>query len=215
MPRFLKICGARTPTEAKMISKYADATGVVVGCKSKRRVGIETAKRIIESCSMPVFIVSTSTDIDEWSAMIDNCAARHVQVHSDDAEPGLVRKIKDMHGVEVMKAFKVPMSSDDPQKDAGRLLERISEYEADKVMLDTGCGSGLMHDLRVSRLVSKNMEIVVAGGLNGSNVSNVIRIVRPFGIDVSSGVENNGNKCESSIKEFCSKFRVTRDSYEV
>jgi phosphoribosylanthranilate isomerase len=201
---FVKICGVKNENELRMVEKYADATGVVVECKSKRRVSLEIAGKLIEMAKIPVFVVSTLTKYEDWANVIEKTNARFVQVHSD-ATPSDVDKVKAL-GVFVMKAFKVPRISTDPEKDAESLIERIEEYEVDRILLDTGKGSGITHDHRVSRIVAEKFDVVLAGGLNPENVVEVVRFVRPFGVDVSSGVERNG-KDEELVRTFVEKVR--------
>jgi phosphoribosylanthranilate isomerase len=59
-----------------------------------------------------------------------------------------------------------------------------------------------MHDLRVSKIIAGNYDVILAGGLNAENVGEVVRYVKPAGVDVSSGVELNGRKDEKKIREF-------------
>ncbi|WP_048055344.1 phosphoribosylanthranilate isomerase [Pyrococcus sp. NA2] len=198
---FVKICGIRTFEELRIVEKYADATGVVVKANSKRRIPIDTAKEIIREAKIPVFLVSTMTSYEEWAKVIEETEAKYVQVHSD-VSPEVIERLKSEYGVFIMKAFKVPTTSEEPEEYAERLISKISEYDVDRVLLDTGAGTGRMHDLRISRIIARKIPIVIAGGLNPENVRRVIEFVRPFGVDVSSGVERNGRKDESLIREF-------------
>ena len=101
-----------------------------------------------------------------------------------------------------MKAFKVPQSSKDVVRDAEKIISKIESYEVDKILLDTGKGSGKTHDHRISKIIAQKFDVVLAGGLNPKNVCKVIRFVKPHGLDVSSGVEKNGRKDEDLIARF-------------
>ncbi len=202
---FVKICGVKSIEELKVVEKYADATGVVVECKSKRRVELDRAKEIIDNSEIPVFAVSTVKTFEEWEKILEKTNAKFVQIHSDiNAE--VVDKIKET-GVYVMKAFKVPKNSLNPEKDAELLINKIRSFKVDRVLLDTGCGSGELHDLRVSKIVSSKLPIILAGGLTPENVEDIIKTVKPAGVDVSSGVEKDGIKNESLIKKFVEQVR--------
>ncbi len=202
---FVKICGIRSLEELDFVERYADATGVVVECKSKRRIELEKAKEIIECSKIPVFVVSTLRSYEEWLKVIDRVNANYVQIHAEvDAE--LVEKIKDL-GVYVMKAFKVPKKSENPEKDAEVLIDKIKCFKVDRVLLDTGYGSGETHDLEVSKLISSKIPIILAGGLNPENVSKIVKEVRPAGVDVSSGVEKGNRKDEYLVKKFVETVR--------
>ncbi|ASJ16282.1 N-(5'-phosphoribosyl)anthranilate isomerase [Thermococcus chitonophagus] len=198
---FVKICGIRSLDELRIVEKYADATGVVVNSLSKRRISINEARTIIQEAKIPVFLVSRMVGFSEWAVAIEKTNAEYIQVHSDTT-PETVNRLKDEYGVFIMKAFKVPKKSKNPEEDAERLLEKIYQYEVDRILLDTGAGTGRMHDLRVSSIVAKKVPIIIAGGLRPENVEEVVRIVKPFGVDVSSGVERENGKDESLVREF-------------
>ena len=204
---FVKVCGIRDLKDLSIVESYADATGVVVECESKRRVSLDMAREIVENASIPVFAVSTLNDFDGWKKVMENTNVEFVQIHTDSIEPKTVEKIKSEFGVFVMKAFKVPMRSKDPEEDAENLIERIERFEVDRILLDTGKGSGLTHDYRVSRIVARKFDIVLAGGLNPENVCDIIEFVKPFGVDVSSGVEKNGRKDPKLISRFVERVR--------
>ena len=202
---FVKICGIKSLEELEIVEKYADATGVVVECESKRRVTLERAKVIVECANIPVFVVSTLTNLNAWMKVIEKTHAKYVQIHAE-VSPNLVGKVKEI-GIRVMKAFRVPKLSEKPERDAKLLIESIKLYDADLILLDTGKGSGLTHDHRVSGIVAKEFDIVLAGGLNPQNVAGIVKFVKPFGVDVSSGVERNGRKDERLVAEFVKEVR--------
>jgi phosphoribosylanthranilate isomerase len=199
---FVKICGIKSLDELKIVERYADATGVVVECESKRRISIEKAKKLIAQAEIPVFVVSTLESFEEWSYVIEKTEASHVQIHTDTINPKDVERIKSEFDVFIMKAFKVPKRSENPDVDAVRLIEEIEMFDVDMILLDTGKGSGITHDHRVSKIIAEQYDIVLAGGLNPKNVAEIVEFVKPFGVDVSSGVELNGRKDEGLIREF-------------
>jgi len=199
---FVKICGIRDLRELAMVENYADATGVVVECESKRRISLEKAKEIIENAKIPVFVVSTLRDFEGWSRVVERTEAKYVQIHTDSIDPIDVERLKREFDIFIMKAFKISRYSDNPEGEAEKLLAQIEQFEVDRILLDTGKGSGVTHDHRVSRIIARKFDIVLAGGLNPQNVAEIVRFVRPYGVDVSSGVENNGRKDEELIKRF-------------
>ena len=206
---FIKICGIKSIEELRIVEEYADATGVVVECESKRRVSLDKAKELIEVAKIPVFLVSTLNDFDEWANVIERTNTNYIQIHTD-LDPKVVERIKEEFGVYVMKAFKVPRKSEDPIRDAERLISEIEQFEVDMILLDTGKGTGLTHDHRVSKIVAEEYDIILAGGLNPKNVVDVVKFVRPFGVDVSSGVESNGKKDKKLIEEFVKALEELR-----
>jgi phosphoribosylanthranilate isomerase len=89
----------------------------------------------------------------------------------------------------------------------------------DAVLLDTlkngklG-GTGEVHDWSVSADIARNLQIpvILAGGLNPSNVGKAIRTVRPYAVDVSSGVETAGRKDQEKIESFVREVRSCQQS---
>ena len=204
---FIKICGVKTFEEIEIVERYADATGVIVESNTKRCVSIETAHALIRSTSIPVFVVSTATSIKKWCEIIEKTDADYIQIHSD--MPSTKAEIlKKSYGVKIAKAFRVPRKSENVVKDVQILSREIEAYPADFYILDTGEGTGKIHDLRISKTVAERYPIILAGGLNPRNVREVLEYVNPWGVDVSSGVEKEGKKNENLVKEFVERVRV-------
>jgi len=205
---FIKICGIKDERELEIVERYAHATGVIVESESKRRISLDRAKELIEISNIPVFTVSTLGDVKSWSEVIERTGSKYIQIHSD-MDVGAIEKLKEEYGVFVMKAFKVVKRSDDPEREGENLIRKIEEYRdvIDKVLLDTGRGCGITHDHRVSRIVARRFDVILAGGLNPDNVREIVEYVRPSGVDVSSGVERDGKKSEDLIRSFVESLK--------
>ncbi|MBP2144460.1 phosphoribosylanthranilate isomerase [Methanococcus voltae] len=204
---FLKICGIKTLGELKIVEKYANATGVIVECESKRKINLKTAENIINNSEIPVFTVSTSKNLEIWKLIIDSTSKNsnfkpYVQIHSNLSSKD-VNYLKNEYDCFVMKSFKVLERSLNPKIDAEKLIDEIKEYNVDKILLDTGMGCGKTHDHRISAIISKKFDVVLAGGLTFENVKKIVNSVKPAGIDISSGVELKNSKDELLIKKFC------------
>jgi phosphoribosylanthranilate isomerase len=123
-----------------------------------------------------------------------------VQLHGSEA-PNFCSKFT---GVEVWKAIRVRGRDD---------LEGLDAWPVDALLLDGSMpGSGrvfdwnLLHDIRVKG------HIILAGGLNPYNVKMAITTARPYGVDVSSGVEIDGCKDADKIREFIEAVRGIEDN---
>ena len=70
-------------------------------------------------------------------------------------------------------------------------------------------GTGRVHDWSISKRICEIIDkpVFLAGGLNFSNVEEAIKIVRPFGVDVCSGLRTNGKLDEDKLKQFCGCVR--------
>ena len=193
----VKVCGVRDVEELDVVERHADVTGVVVRSRSKRCVGLDRAREILQSASIPVFIVSTVRKLEEWLEIVAKTECNLVQVHAEiDLED--FERLKEY--VKVMKAFIV-------NSDAERILNSIEAYSPHFVLLDSGCGSGKVHDWSVSRKIARRYGVFLAGGLTPENVREAVETVRPLGVDVSSGVEVEGRKSEKLIADFVRRVK--------
>jgi len=201
---FIKICGIKSIEDLKIVEKYGNATGVIVKSVSKRNISLERAREIITNSNIPVYAVSTVNTFKEWEEIITKTDTEYIQIHTDKIELNDIEKIKEIYNPKIIKAFKVPASCENVNEEYKKLLNRISTYRniVDYILLDTGKGTGKTHDLRISKKISEVMDIIIAGGLKSENVNNIIDYVRPYGVDVSSGVEKNDKKDEELIKSF-------------
>ncbi|AEH07049.1 phosphoribosylanthranilate isomerase [Methanothermococcus okinawensis] len=200
---FIKICGIKSKEELKVVEKYANATGVIVKSESKRNISLEKAKELMEIANIPVYAVSTVNNYNEWKDIIEKTGTKYIQIHSK-MDANEIAKLKNSYNINITKAFKVPSLSSNPEKDAENLINEIKKYIniVDNILLDTGKGCGITHDLRVSKIIAKKFNIILAGGLNPDNIKEIVKYVQPYGVDLSSGVEKDNRKDESLIKSF-------------
>ena len=101
-----------------------------------------------------------------------------------------------MDGAEIIKAFNI------------NKIENFDEAEkssADYIMIDSGKGSGIAFDW--SKLEDLKRPYFLAGGLSVDNISEVLTNVKPFAVDVSSGVETDGRKDAAKMKQFVESVR--------
>jgi len=203
----VKVCGVRTRGEHDTVARHADATGVVVASASHRSVTLVRARSLIMAARIPTYLVSTCASADEWDVLIERTGATHIQVHTDEIGPSELERIRSRHDVSIMKAYSVPSRPSDPRIEAARISRDIDRYDADMSLLDTGRGTGRVHDLRVSRLVARDHDIVLAGGLGPDTVAEAVAYVDPYGVDASSGTEHNGSKDERLVARYAANAR--------
>ena len=189
----LKVCGVISPFEAEEISKYADMLGVVIDPASKRCVGNDVVGKVVGASEKDVFLVSTSTDLAMWENVLSETRARCVQIHNETVSPDTVDALASRCD-SVMVAFKVPCFSTDPIAEAEGICENIERIAPDRVLLDTGAGCGVVHDHRVSALISSRYDIMLAGGITQLNAAAALDATSPKGLDVSSGVEGRDGR---------------------
>jgi phosphoribosylanthranilate isomerase len=174
----VKICGI---CDAMSAIAAVDAGADLIGfhfCNSPRRVSPEEAKAIIDNLSSRPLVAGVFIDQDpaEVADVARFCELDLVQLHGSEP-PGFDA------GAPVMKVLKV---RDGTLPDA--------EGWPDPIMLDSWSsdqrgGTGRSWDWRLARPLLERRRVFIAGGLNPVNVSEVVRAYRPYGVDVSSGVE--------------------------
>ena len=174
----VKICGICDPEgAAAAIEAGADLLGFHF-CSSQRRVSPEEAKAIVDGLSLRPTIVGVFIDQepDEVRQIADFVGLELLQLHGSE-QPGF-----DV-GVPVMKVLKV--------KD-----DQVPDVDAwpDPIMLDSWSpdqrgGTGRAWDWDQARELFSTRKVFIAGGLEPGNVGKVVSTFKPYGVDVSSGVE--------------------------
>lgn len=198
----VKVCGTTRLKDALLaVECGADAIGFIFYKKSPRYVSVKTAKEI---CSkLPPFVhrvgVFVNETADNINRIADRCGLDAVQLHGDES-PAFCKKIKHR----VIKVVRV--------KDAASLKE-MSRYAVDGFLLDTWKedqwgGTGKVFDWELAARAKKYGPVIIAGGLNPRNVKAAIKKVQPYGVDVSSGVEQSpGKKDPRKVKAFIKAVR--------
>ncbi|WP_174733076.1 phosphoribosylanthranilate isomerase [Mesobacillus harenae] len=192
----VKICGIMDPETADFTVKAgADALGFVFA-ESRRRIAPQVAKKIIgklpeEIWKVGVFVNETAENIHH---IFETAGLTHVQLHGDESA-----EFSSSLGLPVIKSIGVQSEED---------LEKISARPEEIVLLDSPAGqfrggNGTSFDWQLAlNLGIGEKRIILAGGLNPENVNEAIRAVKPYMVDVSSGVETNGIKDRGKISAF-------------
>lgn len=193
----VKICGITSKDDALMaVAAGADALGFVFFEKSPRAISPQKAAAIIRD--LPPFIQSVGLFVDEdaelvnWSA--EFCGLDLVQLHGEE-EPDYCQEITRR----VIKAFRV--------KDAASLAG-VHRYKVAGYLLDAWSplavgGTGQTFDWELARGGGIAPKLILAGGLTPESVAEAVRIVVPYAVDVSSGVESlPGRKDPDKVRAF-------------
>ena len=199
----VKICGLTRPEDAQAAVRLgADAIGLVFYAPSPRAVTLALAQRIVEG--LPPFVTVVALFVDEDPARIRDILANVridlLQFHGDEA-PDLCGSF----GKPWIKALKMRPGLDLAQ-------ERLRYFGSSGLLLDAWHpdvhgGSGMAFDwgLLGGSLTS---DAVLAGGLNPDNISLALKTVRPYGVDVSSGVESaKGIKDHAKMAAFLQRIK--------
>jgi len=178
----------------------ADALGFVFYPGSPRYIPPEEAKKIINE--LPDKIEKVGVFVNESPERINRIAdiagLTMVQLHGGEM-PEDVEKIK----LPAIKAIRVRTIED---------IKIIRNYKLELFLLDSFTegygGSGRTFDWRIACEAKKSGKIILSGGLNPENVADAIKSVRPYGVDVSSGVESEpGKKDRDRVQKFICAVR--------
>jgi phosphoribosylanthranilate isomerase len=194
----IKICGITSVDMALAAADAgADAIGLVFVPQSPRYVLPGTAQRI--SKALPPLISAVGVFVNPSDPDLHNWRGSWVQMHGQESEQQLARVavsrriIKGMrfNAAEIRRWQKCPHVS-------GLLIDGS----------EGGLGEGFRHHDLAAMMANLSTPVILAGGLTPQNVGQAIREVRPFGVDVSSGVETSrGVKNAALIREFCAAVR--------
>ena len=197
---FLKICGVTNEADAAHAAAAgATALGVIFAPSSPRCVSADTARDIVEAVPavVPVVGVFVNAPLEEIVATVAHTGIRVVQLHGDEPEryaAALKMPLLRAAGVDVVL---------DSWPTATLLLDAMSGAQRG--------GTGRRVDWEKAAAVASRRKTVLAGGLTPDNVAEAIVAVRPFGVDVSSGVEASpGRKDRDKVARFLAN---ARDAY--
>lgn len=210
----VKICGNQSKDDVDAASG-ADAVGFIVSTpESSREVDPDLASRLAKR--VPPFtstvVVTTESDPDELMQLVEGIQPDLLQVHKL-LQPNQLRKIKDETPETTDLIPLLPVAGKE-----GEVLEKarnLAGSAADALLLDSKSGestggTGETHDWSISRKIRDALHpfpVILAGGLDPDNVGEAIQQVRPYGVDVASGVEEDGQKSNQKVKQFLEEVR--------
>ncbi len=195
----VKICGITNEADARLaVDAGADALGFVFYEKSPRRLGLEEAKRIIDG--LPPFVskvgVFVNATLEQIRGTVFGCGLDTGQLHGEET-PEFAAAIS---FAKCYKAFRV--------QDEGALTQ-LAAFGTCAWLLDSyvpgqmgGTGERFNWDI-AKAAIELGRPVILAGGLTHENVCRAVRQVRPYGVDVSSGVEASpGRKDPHKVRRF-------------
>jgi phosphoribosylanthranilate isomerase len=193
----VKICGITNIDDAMAaIDAGADALGFVFYAKSPRAVDRRVVADIVGH--LPPFVTTVGVFVDEdrhvLHQSITDCGLHVVQLHGTETAAYCTAV-----GGAVIKAVR-PRTSTDYE---GLADYRVSAFLLDTYHVDVLGGTGLGIDWNLAAQAKLAAPIILAGGLTPETVADAVRRVRPYGVDVSSGVERApGKKDHAKVRRF-------------
>ena len=196
----IKLCGMFRDCDIDYVNEaLPDYIGfIVMFPKSHRNIELETALRLKSRLDPRIKSVAVSVDagLEEFAEFAKSGAADMLQCHgSEDAE--YIAKLRGLTGVPIIKAVKVTSPAD---------VQNADSIGTDFLLLDSGTGSGKGFD---HSLIPDGIKtpFFLAGGLTPENAAEAARTVRPYGVDMSSGIETDRVKDREKILRAVQEIR--------
>ena len=194
----IKLCGLSCPCEIEWANELRpDFVGFVFAPRSKRFVSPEQAVEL-KALLLPQ-IKAVGVFVDEKhehvARLLNDGVIDLAQLHGYEDEQ-YIASLQELTDKPVIQAFRVKTAAD---------LARAQNSTANYVLLDSGAGTGTAFDW--SLINDINREYLLAGGLASDNVSEAVRTLYPWGVDVSSGIETEGHKDKVKMAAFVAAVR--------
>jgi len=198
----VKVCGITNLEDAlSAVEAGADALGFIFYPKSSRFVEPDVAGEITRA--LPPFLTTVGVFVDasfeEISGIRNRCRLSAIQLHGRETPDFCAR-----FPASVIKAFRVK---------GQELPEGIAGYTVDAILLDTyqkglPGGTGKPFSWEVALEAKRFGRVILAGGLNIENIEDALSLVRPYAVDVASGVEKSpGIKNHKLMEQFIRKVK--------
>lgn len=202
----VKMCGMKTVSAALAAEEAgADYIGFVFAEKSRRfiapKAAQEIARELRHAQKVGVFVDAPMDEVNAIAALV---GLDYVQLHGHETA-------ETARGSErpVIKAYRY---GDDFS------VEEANTYPAEIILVDSyirgaagGTGTTFSWEEAAREIARVRKPVLIAGGITAENAGEAMAMFRPFGLDVSGGLEENGAKSEAKIRAFMEAVRVLRD----
>ena len=189
----IKFCGLKTLDDIfyanELLPEYV---GFVFAPKSKRCVAPAQAEKLRASLSKKILAVGVfvNENLSTVAELLNNDIIDAAQLHGNETDD-YINNLRGVTNKIIIKAFRA---------------DTIKENSlADFILIDAGAGDGQTFDWTLIKNLRR--EYFLAGGLNPSNVGDAIKLLKPFAVDVSSGIETDGRKDFKKMATFAEVVR--------
>lgn len=198
----IKICGLRCVEDASAVNAAQVQYAGFVFAKSKRQITMGQAQRLRKALSFAIQTVGVFVDaapMDVATACRENLIDL-VQLHGHE-DAAYIQQLRHFTDAPIIKAVRVRSAED---------ILQAQQLDCDYLLLDTylpGVAGGSGQQFDYQRIPPLEKPFFLAGGLTPENVQSAIAQVQPYAVDVSSGVEKNGQKSCERIMQFVQRVR--------
>lgn len=198
----IKICGLTSIEDIYIINETKpDYAGFIFVSDSKRKINISLAKEMksILDKNIKTVGVFVNERIQKIKETADAKVIDIIQLHGNE-DNNYIQELKKITNLQIIKALKADKN----------LKENIDSIQTNCVLIDsynkTGFG-GTGETFNWGLIPKTDKKIFLAGGLNTQNIINAIETVKPYCVDINSGVETNGRKDKQKITEIIQKIK--------
>lgn len=187
----IKLCGLTRAEDIFAANEILpEFVGFVFYKKSRRYIVPENFFALKKNLDKKISAVGVF--VDENISVVTKIAENLdlIQLHGAEDE-NYISALKNFTGKKIIQAFKIKTADD---------LKVAAKSSADFILLDSGAGTGKIFDWQI--LKNFDRKYFLAGGLNPENVGDAIKILKPYAVDVSSGIESGGVKDKNKMRDF-------------
>ena len=194
----IKLCGLTRQSDILAANELLPVyIGFVFARKSRRYLSAEKALALKKILDPRVRAAGVFVDEDPMviAGLLQNNIIDVVQLHGSEDE-SYIRRLRTLTDRPIFQAFRIRTKED---------TGKAAASSADHILLDAGAGTGTVFDWDLIRDIQR--PFFLAGGLDPDNVRNAIRTLKPYGVDVSSGIETEGIKDKTKMAAFTAAVR--------
>lgn len=194
----IKFCGLSRPQDIETANALKPAyIGFVFAPQSKRYVTPEKALELKQLLAPEIQAVGVFVDEppEQVAALLNKGVIDLAQLHGSEDED-YIWKLRKHTDKPIIQAFRIKTASD---------LAAAKRCTADYILLDSGAGTGTVFDWKLIANIGR--PYFLAGGLSPDNAEDAVRMLHPYAVDVSSGIETDGKKDKTKMAAFAAAVR--------
>lgn len=199
----IKMCGLSRECDIKAVNQIKpEYIGFVFFGKSRRYISPEKALELKQLLDKNIKAVGVFVDesVEKVAELLESGVIDVAQLHGHETEE-YIYHLREMTKKPVIQAFRIHSHDD---------AEKAVKSTADMILLDAGAGDGTVFDWSLIKNIQR--PYFLAGGLDCENIAEAVRTIKPYAVDVSSGIETDGLKDIKKMTVFAMAVRKEDES---
>ena len=194
----IKFCGLSRPGDIEAANALKPAyIGFVFAPQSKRYITPEKALKLKKLLAPEIQVVGVFVDEppEQVAALLNKGVIDLAQLHGSESDE-YIKQLRTLTDKPIIQAFRINTAQD---------IAKAEHSTADYILLDSGAGTGTVFDWKLIANISG--PYFLAGGLSPDNADDAVRMLHPYAVDVSSGIETDGKKDKTKMAAFAAAVR--------